>query len=311
MSFDLVVLGGLNTDFVVKGDSLPGPGQTVAGGFFQQVPGGKGANQAVAAARLGVSVALVGRIGGDDRGAEMIAHLRGERVDTHLVVRDIAAASGAALVMIAAGGEKQILTAPGANQSLTPLDVQVAAAVIGNAKALLTQLEVPLPAVEAAIGFACAAGVRIVLDPAPPHPVSDDLLAEVDVIRPNASEAEALTGIAVKNKASARRAARALLQRGVGAAIVGAPGGNLLLSNDLELWLPHLEVEAVDATGAGDAFAAAVATRLIAGDTLPQAASFANAAAAFKTTRLGAQAGLPTEAEVRALLTRTIAAGPA
>ena len=299
---DLVVVGGANTDFLVKGAELPRAGTTVQGETFQEAAGGKGANQAVAAARLGARVAFVARVGADDRGTRLIERLAGEGVDTSHVKRHPRAASGVALVMVDAGGEKQIMTAPGANRELTVADVQAAAPWIARARVLLVQLEVPLATVEAALRLARSAGAHTVLDPAPPRPLSSEMLRDVHVIRPNAAEAEALTGVEVKDEASARKAAENLIERGAGAAVVAAPGGNLLLSSEVELWVPHIPVRAVDATGAGDAFAAAFAVALAEDHSLSSAARFAGAAAALKTTKLGAQAGLPTRDEVLALL---------
>lgn len=301
---DVLVVGGANTDYLVRGPALPRPGSTVEGDEFQEAPGGKGANQAVAAARLGASVAFVGRVGAGRRGRTLLARLAQEGVGITGVVEDSETASGVALVMVARDGEKQILAAPGANRRLTVRDVADAGDLIAGARVVLLQLEIPLDAVESAIRLGRSAGARIVLDPAPAREIPPDLLRGVHVIRPNAMEAEALTGIKVEDARSARRAAENLIGRGVGAAIVGAPGGNLLLSSQGETWLPHLPVDAVDTTGSGDAFAAALAVCLANGEDLASAARFANAAAALKATKLGAQAGMATREEVLELLSR-------
>ena len=304
--FDVVVVGGANTDFLVQGEALPTPGSTVSGSRFQEAPGGKGANQAVGVARLGASVALVTRLGDDDRGRTIAATLKNERVDTRAVTRDAEAVTGVALVMVDGDGRKQIMTAPGANLRLTVEHIAQARDLLARARALLIQFEVPLPAVSAAIQIARSAGARIVLDPAPPlsppDPIHDDLLRQIDVIRPNAVEAEALTGVRVTDRESARQAAAQLLRRGVGAVVLAAPGGNLLVSPEQEDWLPHIAVKAVDETGAGDAFAAAVAFSPVREFSLYDAARFASAAAAATTRKLGAQAGLPTYDEVMELL---------
>jgi ribokinase len=304
-NLDVVVIGGMNTDFLVRGKALPKVGSTIDGEQFQEAPGGKGANQAVAAARLGASVALVGRVGSDERGRRIREKLRAEGVDAHQVSIDPTAATGVALVMVDAAGEKQIMTAPGANLHLTPQDIMRAGALIANARVVLLQLEVPLPAVETAVRLARAAGARVILDPAPPRQLSEDLLRDVHVIRPNAAEAEVLTGVEVIDERTARKAAHSLLHRGVGAAVVAAPGGNLLASPDDERWLPHWEVQVIDATGAGDAFAAALAVCIAGGEALASAARFASAAAALKTTKLGAQAGLPRREEISRLLSQS------
>jgi ribokinase len=278
---------------------LPGPGETVEGDTFDLAQGGKGANQAVAVARLGKQVAFVTRVGKETRGEEMLAQLKREGVNTRHVVRDETEPTGAAVIHVSREGQKQILTAPGANRRLSTADVEAAAKTIRAAKVLLLQLEVPLEAVAAALRVARDAGVRTVLDPAPPVPLSDAVLQLVDVIRPNAAEAQVLTGIDVKNEESARLAAQQLLGRGVKAAAVDTgSGGNLLVWREGEAWLPHYSVESVDATGAGDAFAAALAVMLAENRPWLEAGQFASAAAALATTKLGAQAGLARREEV-------------
>lgn len=298
----VVVIGGANMDYLVRGKKLPGPGSTVDGEEFQEAPGGKGANQAVAAARLGARVAFVGRVGADARGRAIISSLESEAVNVRYVTIDPKAATGVALVMVDTEGQKQILTAPGANRELTADDIARASDAITAARVLLLQLEVPLDAVEAAVHLGRSAGAIVVLDPAPARPLPERLLHQVHVIRPNADEAEVITGIEVTDRAAAKNAATHLIERGVGAAIIGTPGGNLLVSSEGDVWVPHIEVEAVDSTGAGDAFAAAVAVCLADGKPLASAMRFASAAAAAKTRKLGAQAGLPRRGEVEELM---------
>jgi ribokinase len=299
---DVVVVGGANTDYLVRGPSLPRPGRSVEGDVFRQGPGGKGANQAVAAARLGASVALVACIGSDDRGDAILSRLAEEHVDSAAVRRDRRSETGAVLVMVDASGEKQTMFAPGANHKLAARDIAAAGEVIANARVLLVQLEVPVETVGTAVRLARASGARVVLDAAPPRPLPEELLQDVHVLRSNSVEAEALTGIEIVDGASARQAAANLMRRGVQAAIIGAPGGNLLLSAEWELWFPHYPVQTVDTTGSGDAFSAALAVCLSRGDDLPRAARFASAAAALKATRLGPQAGLPRREEVLQML---------
>ncbi|MEO8185320.1 MAG: ribokinase [Deltaproteobacteria bacterium] len=310
-ALDVVVIGGANTDFLVRGQVLPKPGATVEGDVFQEAPGGKGANQAVAAARLGARVAFLGRVGSDARGRALLEQLRAEGVDVQAVSVDPAAPTGVALVMVDARGEKQILTAPGANHRLSADEILEASKLVARAKVVLLQLELSPAATDAAVHLARAAGARVVLDPAPPRALMEELLRDVHVMRANATEAEVLTGLPITDRSSARAAAENLLRRGVGAAIVGAPGGNWLASPEGGLWLPHLSVHPVDATGAGDAFAAALSVCLARGEELRVATRFASAAAALKTTKLGAQAGLPTNEEVVSLLQSTRHAGRA
>lgn len=298
----IVVVGGVATDYLVRGPSLPTPGENANGGFFQEALGGKGANAAVAAVRLGAEATLVARVGTDRRGLEQLAWLEREGVSLASVMSETEAPSGAVLVMVDAHGRKQTFAALGANHRLSIRDVLRSVDRIVAAKVLLVQLEVPLDAVQAAVRLARAAGVKVVLDPAPARPLPEVLLEDVHVIRPNAREARTLTGIKVHDRASARRAARNLLMRGVGAAIIAAPGGSLLVSHEEEAWLPELPVDSVDTTGAGDAFSAALAVALAENQPLLTATRFAQAAAAIATTRVGAQAGLPYRDEVMGLL---------
>lgn len=299
----VVVIGGANTDYLVSGPKLPSPGETVHGDTFQEGPGGKGANQAVAAARLGASVAFVGCVGTDSRGEQLVEALAAEGINTQYVRRTTTASTGVALVQVEAGGEKQILVAPGANEELSVADVLAATEALAQARVLLTQLEVSLQAITTAIRLAREAGIQVILDAAPPIEVPDDLLSMVDVLRANAGEAGKLTGTRVQDRESARQAIEALRQRGVGAAIVQAGGeGNLLLSSAGEQWLPLLDVNTVDTTGAGDAFAGALAVALAEGQSLDEAATFANVAAALATTVIGAQSSLPRRDEVETFL---------
>jgi len=302
-AWDVVVVGGANTDYLIRGNNMPAPGETVEGFEFQTAAGGKGANQAVAAARLGARVAFVGRVGADQRGRELIAQLKAEGVDCRYVVRDPRHATGTALIMVAGDGEKAILTAPGANAHLAQADVRQAVRAITGTRALLLQFEAPKPVVLCAARLAHRHSARVVLDPAPAsYAPGDELLRLVDLIKPNAHEAEALTGIRPRDRAGARRAGHRLLECGVKAACIeSGHAGNLLVWSGGEQWFPRIRVRTVDATGAGDAYAAAFAVALAEGQPLPAAGRFANAAAALKTTRLGAQAGLPDRKSVLAL----------
>ena len=303
MAFDVVVVGKANMDFLVRGPRLPGPGMSVNGDAFQEAPGGKGANQAVGAARLGARVALVAHVGDDVRGASVRAALEREGVDVGWVSRDATAATGVALCQVARSGEKQILSYAGANALLTAAHVRAAASAIGSAKVVLCQLGVPIDAVMEAVRMAKAAGAQAMLDPGPPAPLPNELIAMLDVIRPNTSEAQILTGIVVRDRLTAREAARDLLRRGAKVAAVQAgEHGDLLVWNEVESWLPRFEVSRVDATGAGDAFASAFAVALAEGWPLEDVGPFASAAAALATTKLGAQASLPTRPAVLQLL---------
>jgi len=302
---DIVVIGGANIDYLVHGKRLPKPGETVMGDLFQEAPGGKGANQAVAATRLGARVALVSRVGVDRRGREILKRLKDEGVDTDLIVRDQEAPTGVALVMVGEGGEKKILTAPGAKREISVDQVHRAATAIRSAQVLLTQLGVPLEAVQLAIRLAHEAGTKVILDPSPPISLPDELMHMVSLIKPNAREAEALTGVKSWDRNSARDAAKRLLEKGVGAVAVQAGNeGNLIVTSEVEYWFPEIPVQSIDATGAGDAFAAALAVGVLEERPWSEVGAWASASAALKTTKFGAQAGLPTRDKVLALLAK-------
>jgi ribokinase len=299
---DVVVLGGINTDYLIRGRVLPGPGTSLNGDEFLEAPGGKGANAAVAAARLGARTALIGQVGKDTRARALLDHLTNERVRSEHVSLDAGAPTGAAVIQVDQGGQKQILAVLGANLRLTRADVEAATDTIRAARILVAQLEVPVECVNAAVQIANHAGVRIVLDPAPPRALPDDLMRLIHVIRANASEVETLTGVRGRDRKSARAGAHALLARGVRAAVIEAPGGNLLVWDSGEVWIPELPVTRVDATGAGDAFAAGLAVALAEEQPLPEAARFASGVAALATTALGAQTALPNRVELQTFL---------
>jgi ribokinase len=301
--FDVAVVGKANVDYLARAPRLPRPGEGVNGDLFQEAAGGKGANQAVGAARLGARAALVARVGSDARGALVLEALRREGVDARFVSRDAAERTGVALCQVDEEGQKQMLSFLGANARLSAGCVREAAPVLGSCKVLLVQLGVPREALVAALQIARGAGAKVVLDAAPGIPAEDSLLAQVELVRPNRFEAEALTGLRVRDRASAREAAAQLLRRGARSAVVQAGhDGDVLLWEGGEAWLPRFPVKAVDATGAGDAFSSALAVCIAEGRPLPEAGRFASAAAALATTVLGAQASLPARTAVQRLL---------
>jgi ribokinase len=291
----IVVVGSVNTDMVVKSERIPAPGETVTGGRFVMAAGGKGANQAVAAARLGAQVTLVAKVGSDVFGDQAVENYRREGIATDLVFRDPSQATGVALILVDEKGENSIAVAPGANFSITPDEVAQAGDRIRQADVLLLQLEIPMPAVEAAARIAAAAGVCVVLDPAPVAPVSDALLACVRVIKPNEHEAERLTGVRVTDEASARAAAERLLQRGVKHAVITlGPRGAVWVSAERSAFVSGTPVEAVDSTAAGDAFSGGLACAMARGLSMEEAVREASLVGALATTRLGAQPSMPT-----------------
>lgn len=301
----VVVLGGINTDYVIRSKALPKPGQSVLGGDLFTGPGGKGANQAVAASRLGAKVALIGRVGEEGRGHELVHGLCCENVDTRFVSFALRRPSGAAIIAVDAHGEKQISAALGANLTLTETHVRKAEELIAKADVLLMQFEAPVNCVLEAARMARKHGVKVVLDPAPPTKFPKGLFRLLYAIRPNSDEAEQMTGIAVKDRASARRAAQVLRTKGVAVvALQAGEKGDLIVSEDEEIFLPRLKVKTVDATGAGDAFAAALAVGIAEGLSLGDVARMANVTAALSTTKVGAQAGMPSRLEVTRMLER-------
>jgi ribokinase len=301
--FDVVVVGGANSDYTVKGSRLPEPGETVEADDFLEAFGGKGANQAVGCARLGARVVFIGRVGSDARGEAIIKNFRQQKMDIRYVRRDSVAATGAAVIMVDASGEKEIASAPGANKRVSVNDVDRSASLLRSTRVLLMQYEIPTASVIRAAEIARRAGALIIIDPAPARPTPKRLLHLIDVVRPNTSEARTLTGINIRDEKDARRAAQKLFTAGL--KVVGFQIGNrgdLLLWPGGQQWLPRLKVKTIDATAAGDAFAAGLAVAIAEGKSFAEAGKFANAAAALATTKLGAQPSLPTRSQVLALL---------
>lgn len=303
MPSQIVVIGSSNTDLILRLDHLPRPGETVLGGAFATAAGGKGANQAVAAARAGGQVTFVARLGRDPFGDAALAGLVREGLDTRFVGRDRAAPSGVALIFVARDGENAIGVAGGANARLSPADVRKARRAMARADVVLLQLETPLETVRAAVEWAARAGVRVILNPAPARPLPAALLRQVAILTPNETEAEWLTGVRVRDDISAARAAEKLRARGVGIVIVtlGARGA-WLDGPGVQQLVPGFKVRAVDTTAAGDVFNGALAVALGEGRTLPEAVRFANAAAAVSVTRPGAQPSAPRRREIERLL---------
>ncbi len=301
----LVVLGSSNTDLVIRVPRIPKAGETLLGGEFLTAPGGKGANQAVGAARAGGKVAFIGRVGRDAFGDRAIAGLRRDGIDVSNVVRDKLAPSGVALIFVARDGENSIAVAGGANAKLSPADVKKAASVIRSAALLVAQLETPLATVIAAALVAVRAGVPVILNPAPARPLPSRLLKLISILTPNETEAELLTGIQVTDDAAAARACARLRSRGVGTVILtlGARGAFLADAGGQRL-VPGFKVKAVDSTAAGDIFNGALGVALAERKTLPDAVRFANAAAALSVTRVGAQPSAPVRADIERFLRR-------
>lgn len=306
MSGKVVVVGSSNTDMIIKVDRLPQPGETVLGGEFSTAAGGKGANQAVAAARAGGDVTFVARVGDDIFGRLAVQRFKADGIDVRYVLEDPGAPSGVALIFVDRGGENSIAVASGANARLTPADVWAAGDVIRTADILVTQLETPLETVRAAVELAAHHGVPVLLNPAPAQTLDAALLQRVALLTPNETEAALLAGVDVSSESDAEVAARQLAAMGVGQIIVtlGSRGALVFGSDHSEL-VAGFPVEAVDTTGAGDVFTGALAVALANGSNVVDAVRFANAAAALSVTKLGAQPSAPTRLEIEALLRRS------
>lgn len=300
---DIVVVGSSNTDMIVRLKRIPRPGETLLGGAFFSAAGGKGANQAVAAARLGGRVALVGRAGRDSLGDQAASLLAAEGIDVAHLARDKALPSGVALIFVGADGANSIAVASGANAAVSVADIQKARALIAGARVLVMQLEVPLRTVSAAAALAFAHKVPVILNPAPAQDLPASLLRRVAILTPNESEAELLTGIRVNSPAAARKAAADLRGRGVKTVVItlGAQGALLADGKGARL-IPGFRVKAVDTTAAGDVFNGALALALVEGRPIDDAVRRANAAAAVSVTRLGAQPSAPKRRDVERLL---------
>jgi ribokinase len=299
----IVVVGSSNTDMIIKMDRIPRPGETVLGGKFLTAAGGKGANQAVSAARAGGQVTFIARVGNDALGEQAIAGFAKEGIDVSHVLRDAATPTGVALIFVGKNGENSIAVASGANGNLSPTDVRNAQKAFTDASVLLMQLETPVETLQTASDLATRAGVRVILNPAPAQDLPDNLLKHVSILTPNETEAELLTGIKVDSAAATEKAAQKLIARGVQTVILtlGARGAYVATANTGKL-ISGFKVRAVDTTAAGDTFNGALAVALSKGQPLDRAVLFANAAAAISVTRIGAQPSAPKREEIEKFL---------
>lgn len=303
---NVVVVGSSNTDMIIQMKTIPRPGETLLGGKFSIAPGGKGANQAVGAARAarpGTQVIFVAKVGKDIFGEQAITGFKKDKIQTDYVFQDSNNPSGVALIFVADDGKNSIAVASGANSALSPADVKKASQAIKNADILVLQLETPLETVQAAIEIADQFGVPIILNPAPVQKLPPEILRKVTILTPNEIEAETLTGIAVKNKTTAAQAAQILHDFGIPIVIItlGAKGAYLSTPTVKQMIKPFA-VKAVDTTAAGDIFNGALAVSLSEDTGLLEAVHFASAAAALSVTKLGAQPSAPKRREIIDLL---------
>jgi ribokinase len=295
----LLVFGSINMDLVARTPRLPAPAETITGHEFFTAPGGKGANQAVAAAKLKTATKMIGRVGGDGFGVDLLANLRANGVNTDLVAVDPDVSSGVAIIAVGDNAQNNIIIVPGANGTVGQPDVDRLAQNLSGVRALLLQLEVPLDATLLAAQSAREQGVSVILDPAPARPLPDELYQLANIITPNEIEAAQLVGFAVTDQADAFKAAERLLARGVETAIIkmGALGVAYARQNGEQGFVPAFKVTAVDTVAAGDAFNGGLAAALLQGIALPQAIVWGAAAGALCATKAGAQPSMPTRAE--------------
>ena len=306
----IVVVGSSNTDLVIRSVQLPRPGQTVLGGEFRIVPGGKGANQAVAAARAGARVTFVANIGRDDFGDAALRRLREEGIDTRYIARSKSSPSGVALILVDRRGENLISVARCSNDELTAAQVRAAEPSIRNACCLVVQLEIPMPAIRAAIKLARQHDVPVLLNPAPARPLARTLLRHVDLLTPNQTELAELTRRSVRTRHAVQHSARMLLASGVKNVLVTCGSRGVCWCSDVgERWFAAPKVKAVDTVGAGDCFSGALAAALAQGESLEGAIPFAVSAASISVTRPGAQPSMPRRREILNALGKALVQG--
>lgn len=293
---DILVVGSLNADLVVRAPRFPQPGETISGEDLKVIPGGKGGNQSVAAARLGSSVSMLGRVGKDNFGDFLFDNLKQNNVNTALIQREDSS-TGTAIIVVDSNGQNSIVLSAGANGNVSSADVE--AASFSDYKLLLLQLEIPIPAVLSAAKRAHKNGLRVILNPAPAKQLPEELIALADFLIPNETELNLLTGVHVNHTKAAEQAARTLLERGVKNVIVtlGSKGA-LIVTNEQVSHIDSFKVDVVDTTAAGDAFIGGFATALLQ-DKLPEeAVRYGCACGALAVTKFGAQPSLPTKEEV-------------
>ncbi|PKP52174.1 MAG: ribokinase [Bacteroidetes bacterium HGW-Bacteroidetes-1] len=298
----IVVVGSCNTDMVIKADRLPIPGETVLGGTFFMNPGGKGANQAVAAARMGGNVTLISKTGNDVFGKQSMMLYDSENIKTDYIFSDPNNPSGVALITVDSNGENCIVVASGANANLFPADIDKAYAEIENCDLVLMQLEIPIDTVEYVAEIASKKNIKVILNPAPARALSDNLLKNLYIIIPNRSEAEILSGIKVTDLEKARQAADIISAKGVNIVVVtlGSEGA-LIKEFDKYHYIEAVKVDAMDTTAAGDVFCGSVCVGLAEGRSIIDSVKMAARAAAITVTRMGAQSSIPYRSELSSL----------
>ena len=303
----ITVIGSSNMDLVANTPRIPAVGETILGTDYNMVPGGKGANQAVAAARLGGTVYFIAKLGDDIYGTRSLENFKSVGIKTDYVSKTSEASSGVALICVDKDGNNSIVVVPGANHKLNIQDVLKAESIIKQSKAVVCQLEIPMEIVEGTALLASKFNIPFILDPAPAptNKLSEKLLKCVDIITPNETEAEQITGIKIIDESSASNACDNLLDNGVKTVILtmGAKG-SLFATREEKIIIPRINVNAVDSTAAGDAFTGALAYYIVQGQTPLKAAKLANQVAAYSVTQKGAQSSMPTQQDVSELMNK-------
>ncbi|HMR85681.1 MAG TPA: ribokinase [Niabella sp.] len=296
---NIIVVGSTNMDMVVKTSHIPAHGETVLGGSFFMNPGGKGANQAVAVARLGGNAIFVSKVGNDVFGKQSFQLFDEEGINTKYIMSDDELPSGVALITVDESGENSIVVAPGANANLLPQDIEQAITESQHAGVILLQLEIPIRTVQHAVQKASANGITVIVNPAPAAALSQELLSHIDIITPNCTEASWLSDIDVTDMETAKKAALEIKEQGVkNVVITMGPLGALVLADEVFTVVPATKVQAIDTTAAGDVFNGALAVALSEKKDLVNAVAFACEAAAISVTKLGAQSSIPYRNEV-------------
>jgi ribokinase len=302
---NILVVGSSNTDLIIKVPEIPRPGETLLGGKFQTFPGGKGANQAVAAARAGGEVVFIAAVGDDAYGAEAIRGYKEDGINTEDIKICKGIPSGIAMITVSHQGENAITVASGANGELSPSDLEEAEEPFEEADYMLIQLETPLETVQKAVELCAELDTRVILNPAPAAALPDEILKMVDIITPNETEAEKLSGTRVSDEESAKKAADVLHQRGVHTVIITMGSQGAFLSDPvtgLQTMIPGFHVKAIDTTAAGDVFNGQLAVSLAEGGLMEEAILQAHAAAALSVQKMGAQSSIPRREETKEFL---------
>jgi ribokinase len=299
----ILVIGSSNTEMIFKAPSIPAAGETILGSSFSMSPGGRGVNQAIAAARSGGEVIFIGRTGNDLFGEQVIQVLVQNKIDTSHVIRDKTLASGISSIVLNASGDSGITITPGANANLSEKDLLNARLAIGSGDILLLQLDIPIETIRFAADLARTSGVRVILNPAPALPISDELLKSISILTPNASQAEILTGITITDERSAELAGRILLERGLNRVIILLRSkGAMVIDNGGAEHVPGFEMSSIDTSVASDVFNGALVVALAEGKNFYEAVLFSNAAASLSASRQGALTSIPYRGEILELL---------